>query len=251
MRLAANNRARRKLRCRFLKDKPGHPCPRLQQRQDEQRLEHDDKVVPVTHQLLQPRQAAKYLRHPHCQRHRAAHPPRQMLLRPRLQRRQLPRRQIPAVLRADGLHHGRMRGRIGIDRKVIARLQRARRHQGQHRHKPFHQHRAVPDHPDLGFAGNHLRRRARPDQCMKPGNGTAHDHDTHKRPDRSRDNRPVAMNEGRQHRHFQSRMRNQDPGAEHHHHANLHVRTQIIARTHQHPHRQTSRNKRVRWQQHG
>ena len=63
---------RRRMRQRLLEDKTRHARAGLQQRQDEQRLEHDDEVIPVGHQGLHARQVGEDLGHAHGQRDRAA-----------------------------------------------------------------------------------------------------------------------------------------------------------------------------------
>ena len=135
----------------------------------------------------------KDLRHAHRQRHRAAGAAAQALAADLL----FDDRQVVDV----GPHlDQRLRivgdlRQVDVDGPVISLRQRRGGDQGHDADQPFHQHRAVADHADVRLAADHLGRRARGDQRVKPGDGAAHDADEAKGKDRSVEIRPAARGE--------------------------------------------------------
>jgi hypothetical protein len=128
-------------------------------RQDEQRLEHDGEVVPVGHQAAHAGQAAENLGHPDREGHGAARAAGHALAD-----RGFDGRQVDHLL-----SERRVDGRRRVDREVVARIHGRG---GDERHDADQalriKHRTVADRPDVALLVDHLGRRARRNERVKP-----------------------------------------------------------------------------------
>ena len=120
--------------------------------------------------------------------------------------------------------------RRGVDGKVVARIQRARRNQSQHTYQRLGDHGAVSDEASVCFLVQHLGRGAGSHQRVKARDRTARDGHKKERVEISLDDRSAAMNELREVWKFDVGMNHEDADDQHGDRAQLDVGREIVAR---------------------
>ena len=178
-----------------LQHEAADPGPRIDGREDEDRLEHEREVIPRCEQGVAEGRAED-ARHAHRERRCAAgageqrplaHAVRELL---HLVDRH---REAPA---GNGRHGGvRIRTDYtgaGIDRKVHARIEQRRRDHRHDRDEGLQCHAAVADQAHVRLAADELGGRAAGDQRMKARHRAAGDGDEDERKDLAGEDRPVA-----------------------------------------------------------
>lgn len=211
----------------FLQQVAAYAAASVDQRQDEERFEHDAEMVPQAHEVIHAGDLGENVRHADSQGYRAARAVHQIFADHLGQRRQI--LYIQAELRES---FGRR-----IDGEIIARMEAARRDQSHDGNEGLRKHRAVADGQSLPFIFDHLRRRAGSDDAVETGNRAAGDGDEQIREYGARQDRAAAPEELGERRHADLRRYDDDADRQKHDRADFHIRGQIITGRQEQPDR--------------